>query len=319
MKKILFIYKHNRSFIERDIELLSKHFEVKSLFFTFKKMFSLPIQIYRSDIVFIWFTSYHAFITTLFTRLIRRPIIVVTGGYDVAGEKEIDYGLMLNPVYKRMVRYVLKRAKIILAVSEFNKREIEKYLGIKTAEVIYNSVDGSYFVPSGKKENIVISVGFITKENIKRKGLETFIRAAEKLQNVTFYLIGKAEQQAGEYLKSIAPSNVKFTGFVSNDELLKFYQKAKVYCQLSYYESYGMAPAEAMLCECIPIVTRRGALPEVVGDTGFYAEYGNVEETMNAIQMAIKSKKGKKAKERIIKRFSSEMREKKLKEIVEKI
>jgi len=29
-----------------------------------------------------------------------------------------------------------------------------------------------------------------------------------------------------------------------------------------------MALAEAMCCECVPVVTKKGALPEVVGDTG---------------------------------------------------
>ena len=68
--------------------------------------------------------------------------------------------------------------------------------------------------------------------------------------------------------------HIEFTGFVTDDELLGWYQRAKVYCQLSYYESFGMAAAEAMLCECVPVVTRKGALPEVVGETGFYVEYG---------------------------------------------
>ena len=37
-------------------------------------------------------------------------------------------------------------------------------------------------------------------------------------------------------LKSIASGNVKFTGFVPDEELIKYYQKAKVYCQLLKYE-----------------------------------------------------------------------------------
>ena len=315
--KILYVYRHHRTFVKRDLELLSKHFEVKPFFFTLRKIFSLLIHIYRSDLVFIWFASYHAFVTTLFTRLVRRPVIVVTGGYDVAGEKEIKYGLMLNRMtLKRMVNFVLKHADKILAVSEFNKKEIEKYLGITKAEVIYNSVDSEKFYPEGKKQDIVLTVGFISWENIKRKGFETFVKAAKYLPEVQFVLIGNASDDSINHLQSIASSNVKFTGYVSDEKLLAYYQSAKVYCQLSYYESYGMAPAEAMLCQCVPVVVNRGALPEVVGDTGFYAPYGDEKETAEAIKKALQSKSGKKARERIIKLFPSELREKKLREIV---
>lgn len=317
--KVLYVYQHKRSFVFRDLELLSKHFDVKPFFFTFKKILNLTLELLRSDVVFIWFGSYHAFFVTLFTRIIRRPVIVVTGGYDVAGEKEIAYGLMLNPMTKLMVRYVLKRAFKILAVSEFNKKEIVKHLGITNSEIIYNSINAEKFYPRGKKKNSVITVGFVNWRNIKRKGFETFVKAAKYLPEIKFILIGKASDDSIDYLKKIASSNVEFTGFVSDQELLSYYQSAKVYCQLSFYESFGMAPAEAMLCECVPVVARRGALPEVAGEAGFFVPYGDEKETAEAIKKALQSKLGQKARKRIVKLFSSEMRERKLKEAVEGI
>jgi glycosyltransferase involved in cell wall biosynthesis len=81
-----------------------------------------------------------------------------------------------------------------------------------------------------------------------------------------------------------------------------------------------VALGEAMLCECIPVVTDKGALPEVAGDTGFYTQYGNVSQTISAIEKAMESQdKGKQARKRIMENFSQECREKKLKEIVEGI
>ena len=69
--KILFVYKHNRSFVKRDLEILSKNFDVEPFFFTFKKILNLLISLRKSDVVFIWFASYHAFVTTLFTRFVK--------------------------------------------------------------------------------------------------------------------------------------------------------------------------------------------------------------------------------------------------------
>ena len=311
---ILYVYKHNRSFVRRDLDMLRKHFKVTPCYFSFINSFRLPVLVIESDVVFIWFASYHAFIATILAKMFSKKVIIVTGGYDVADEKEINYGLMRNALLKHVVKYILKNADRILAVSEFNKKEIEKYLGIKDAEVVYNSVDSEKFVPSGKKEKMVITVGFISWENVKRKGLETFVKAARYTPEAKFLVIGRALDNSIEHLKSISSENVEFTGFVSDEELLNYYQRAKVYCQLSYYESFGMAPAEAMLCGCIPVVTDRGALPEVVGDTGFYVPYGDEKATAEAIKKALEAPEeiGKKARERIVKLFSHRMREEKL-------
>jgi len=316
--RVLYLYKHKRSFVYRDFDFLKKYFTVKDGFFSLKKILFLPMWISKSDVVFIWFAGFHAFIGTIFARLFSKKVVVVTGGYDVAGEKEINYGLMLNPFLKLMVNFVLKRSNKILAVSHFNKKEIEKHLGIKeNVEMIYNSVDAEKYYPKGKKDNSIATVGFISWDNVKRKGLDTFVKAAKFLPDVKFLVVGNASDNSIDYLKSLADKNVSFTGFVSDDELLKIYQKAKVYCQLSYYESFGMTPAEAMLCECIPVVTKRGALPEVAGDTGAFAEYNNDKSTAIAIEKALKLKKGKEARERIKKLFPTESREKKLRETIE--
>lgn len=317
--RILYMYKHNRSFVEGDLSMLQRHFDVVPSYFNIRNLFFLPFLVCKSDVTFIWFASYHAFISTIFSKLFSKKVIVVTGGYDVACEKEINYGLLRNPLLKRMVKFVLKNADKILAVSEFNKREIQKYLGMNNAEVIYNGIDSGKLYPQGNKEILVITVGFISWENIKRKGLETFTKAAKYLPDTKFVVIGKAIDDSVNYLESIASGNVKFAGFVPNGELLKYYQKAKVYCQLSYYESFGMALAEAMLCECVPVVTGRGALPEVVGDTGFYAKYGDEKITADAIKKALNSQKGGKAKERIKENFSCGIREEKLVRLIEEI
>ena len=70
--------------------------------------------------------------------------------------------------------------------------------------------------------------------------------------------------------------------------------------------------AEGMLCGCVPVVTDRGAIPEVVGDTGFYVPYGDPEATAEAIKEALNSNKGKQARERIKKMFPIERREREL-------
>ena len=315
--KICFVYRNQSSFVKKDIELLEKHFCVRPFKFKFREIHKLLYLIRTYDVVFIWFASYHAFITTILAKISNRPVIIVTGGYDVAKEKEINYGLMQRTA-ACAVRYTLLRAKSILAVSKFNNDEVIRNTGIKTAKLVCNCVDSKIFFQDGVKKNIVLTVASVDeKMRIELKGIETFIKVANIFPDFKFIVIG-VTKNVKDYLEKIKNENVELLGFLSQDELLKYYRIAKVYCQLSYYESFGLALAEAILCECTPVATDRGAFPEVMGETGFYTEYGDVEKTAIAIEKAMKSKgNGKKARQRIMENFSPETREKKLKEIVE--
>jgi len=304
-------------FLERDAEILKKHFEIRTAptFNRKKPITSIP-SIFKilkgtlwADLTFSWFADTHAFLAVLFSKIFRKKSIVVVGGYDVAKVPEIGYGAMRNPLFAKVVKFVLNHADKLFAVSEFNRKEILKYTRNKNVTVVYNIIDCDKFSPSGQKENLVITVGFVKRGTIKRKGFETFIKAAKHLPKVEFALVGDCSDNSIESLKSIAPSNVAFK---DGKAPLEWYQKAKVYCQLSYYESFGVALAEAMASECVPVVTDRAALPEVVGDTGFYVPYGDPEATAEAIRKALDSEKGKGARERIERMFSRRVREKEL-------
>ena len=216
--RVLVVYKHeNSQFIKNDIEALKKHYDVVPFLFRFKKVFSLIHELRRCDVVFIWFCSYHAFVTALLT---RKPLVVVTGGYDVAGVKELQYGLMLNPVYKRMVRYVLLKAKRILAVSEFNKSEVKWHLDMNDAIVSYNSVDCERFKPDGEKTNVVLTVGAVNEANWLRKGIGRFVELAVfsehcRPANTQFIVVGKISDEMKERVESIQTDTpyLLFTGF----------------------------------------------------------------------------------------------------------
>jgi len=325
--KILFVYSALSPFVRRDLEILERHFYVKKMkvktFLVPRRggdplvFFKLVRGILWADIVYSWWANLNALFTALFCIFLRKKCIIVVGGYEVAYVPEMNYGALLTPKGRLKVKLILRHASKVLAVSKSNEREILRFTQPKRLKLVYNGVDTEKFKPSGAKEDSVITVGATSDSTIKKKRLDTFVKASAYLPDIRFILIGKYDRSI-ERLKKIASSNVMFTGYISDESLLHYYQKAKVYCQLSTQESFGVALAEAMSCCCVPVVTRTYALPEVVGDTGFYVPYNDPKATAEAVRKALKSDKGMKARERIRKYFSIKAREKKLiKEILD--
>jgi len=327
--KVLFVYLNLSSFVRRDLEILERHFDVKRLkieTFLVPRRGRNPLVFWRlfkgilwADIAYCWFANLNTFFAILFSVIFRKKSIVIVGGCDAAYVPEINYGVFTNCWSAMLAKFVYKHADRILVVDESLKKDILKNTGLKIGnkiKVVPTGYDYNKWMPSskGNKEDLVITVGAINWSNLKRKGFETFVKAAKYLSNVKFVLIGKLVDNSVRYLKSIASSNVDFPGFVSESELIRFYQRAKVYCQLSRYEGLPNALCEAMLCECIPVGTRYCGIPTAIGDTGFYVPYGDVKATVEAIKKALDSdsKRGDKARKRIKERFPLKRREKEL-------
>ncbi len=325
--KVLFVRPHKSSFIQKDFELLRRHFDVREVNFVLNRRnlkdtlitsFRMFMGVLWADVNYSWFADIHAFCAVRLTKLFKKKSIVVAGGYEVAKVPEIGYGLMLYPKTANMVKYVLDNADKILAVSEFNEKEILKYTKSNNVELVYNCVDYNEFKPEGIKENIAVIVGNPTNMTFKLKGIDTFVKASQAFHDVRFVVVGKYDIDIHDSLKKIS-SNIEFTGALSHEEVTAWLKKAKVYCQLSYRESFGMALAEAMCCECVPVVTNNSALREVVGSIGFYVPYGDPVATANVIKEALKSDKGKEARERIIQLFPTQKREVMLVNIINQI
>jgi len=321
--KIAYIYYDFSSFVRQDYEILSGYFDVtKVKYRTPKDILNIARAIFNSDLTYSWFASGHSFIAVLLSKMLKKRSIVVAGGYDVAFVPEMNYGQYTLGKEKRMYAdYALKNADVVLTVSEFTRGEVLARAKPRMLKVIYNGINTDKFVPGSKKDNLVMTVASGSKNVIKLKGIETFAKAAKHIPDVKFLVMGLSKKDKEILESKCHSSNLELCGYVSQEELIECYQKAKVYCQLSYRESFGVALAEAMACECIPIATNGSALQEVVGDTGFYVPYGNQEETVRTIIRAfeVPVEFKKKARERVESNFSSNNRERELVKIIDQV
>ncbi|MCK4223719.1 MAG: glycosyltransferase family 4 protein [candidate division Zixibacteria bacterium] len=314
------------SFIKKDIEILKKRHQVKVVRYSnISDAYTIWKGVRWCDLTFCWFGSIHAFFPILFSKVLAKKSIVVAGGYDVACLPEINYGLFCYWWKKWLPLFVFRWVDIILTVSKSNTAETLKNAKVNAAKVrlVYHGFDSdkskSLFPP--EERPLVLTVGNVSKSTLAKKGLELFVKTSRLLPEVEFILVGRWMDDSIGYLRTIASSNMKFIGEVDQDQLFGIMSKAKVYAQVSRHESFGCALAEAMLCECIPVVSNATALPEVVGDCGFFLTEQSPEKLAALISKALNSDSqlGKRARERIKMHFPLEKREKALLQVVEQL
>ncbi len=317
-EKILLFHKVNRSFIEKDYQILSEKYNIKKIMINFKNiknslnLIKAFIYIFNYSIVFFWFASPIFLPFVILSKILGKKRIVVAGGYDVAYAKykTYKYGLRNRLFQKYIVSLILNNSTAVFPVSNYTKKEVLSFSKPKNIKTIYNGINIENFnkIKGIEKENIVITVASDIGNQYYKKGLGTFVDIAKKMPKTKFFLIGKCNTKhklVKRILKS-KPKNLTLLDFINQDVLIKLYSKAKVYAQLSLHESFGLALAEAMLCECVPVIANTSALPEVVGKVGYTIKYNDVEESIKKITEALNSSKErqKQARERIIKNFS---------------
>ena len=297
-------------FVRNDIPILEELGSVRFLRYRGRRdLPRLMLALTRADVVVCWFVLGYAFTSVALGRILGTPTVLVAGGWDVAMVPEIGYGAMLSPRRARLTQYALRRATRVLSVSHALATEVARWVD-REVSVVPLGVDTAHFRPGDRKSRQVVTVGGIDNEvRYRRKGIEVLFAAASRLPTIPFLLVGANAPEWQRHLESSAPPNVRVLGRLDEEALLNRYQHSSVYAQLSAYESFGLALAEAMACGCVPVVSSRGAMPEVVGDAGQVVPFADIDATVRAIEAALSdSAGGARARERMLSHYSLDAR-----------
>lgn len=324
--KILFVHRGLETYVAKDLSILSEVYETRAIHFTgFRDVYKIFMGVIWCNLTFSWFGSLHAFWAVIFSKILKKKSIVVSGGDEVVRIPELSYG-MLSYWWKAWCpRVIFRLCDIILCVSEYNMLETSTNLNIKKSKIklLYHGFDSEHFKkdPKIEKKDIVVAIGYVNEEYCRRKNYEIIAKTAEKIPNNSFVLIGRiVDKQVLSRLTKISNS-LEFKGQISEQLLIQLLSQAKVYIHLSNHEAFGCSIAEAMLCECIPVVSDCAAIPEVVGDTGFYVRDFESNNVANKILEAMSQPKnrGLRARERIEALFPLQKRKTQLLQIVKSL
>tara|TARA_B100000965_G_scaffold406824_1_gene449214 strand:+ start:8732 stop:9787 length:1056 start_codon:yes stop_codon:yes gene_type:complete len=150
----------------------------------------------------------------------------------------------------------------------------------------------------------LLFIGWLTKSTIYRKSLITTLEAVaecifQRDINIQLVIAGRTAdgvEMLKQVIKELSISDhVSISLDISQEEKDSLYMSSDLMVSPSYMEGFGNASLEAMSFGCPVVVSRYGASPEVVGDTGFIINSIDSNSIANALsdyhKLTIKERK----------------------------
>lgn len=206
----------------------------------------------------------------------------------------------------------LKKVEAVITISETSKKDIVRLLDIPEEKIhpihlapsrqfkrmpknalIHIDVSEKYKLP----ERFVLYVGDVNYNKNVKNLIIAFSKTRENDKEISLVLVGKAFRddipETKEILELITnlglQKQIIITGFVPEDDLIKMYNLATVYCQPSFYEGFGLPVLEAMASGTPVAAARTQALVEIAEDKAQFFNPKDPEDMMKVLSGIIDS------------------------------
>jgi glycosyltransferase involved in cell wall biosynthesis len=322
----------NRPWIKQDFEIL-KELGFDVLFIESENLLRNLKKIISCHLLFEWF----AYPDIVFlAKSFRRKVILNAIGHEVAYYPDFQYGLPLKLHLRPFIALGLKHADKVIAISNESARWAE-WWGKKHVEIIYEGIDTEKFQPLNvdkpRNERIILTVANLEKDIIVRKNLVTLIRAmklvAEKMDDVRLLIVGEKLDGYPQLRLLVEELNLKehvtFTGKISDEELVYYYNICDVFVMPSLQEGFPTVCCEALSCGKPVITSNRPSMNEIFTPNNvLFINPSNYEEIAEAIIKVLKDPElakrlGELGRKLVIENFSREARKKRLNYLIHKV
>lgn len=208
----------------------------------------------------------------------------------------------IYPWYRELFELFETQNQKYVSISDNQRRDAPDLPYLAT---VYNGTDVDLFTFSEEHDEYLLFAGRITPE----KGVKEAIQIARESEHRLLIIGPVSSAHQGyfdQYIKPELDDQILYLGRMDQDQLPKYYQKAKaVLTPIQWEEPFGLTSIEAMACGAPVISLHRGAAPEIIvdGKTGFVVN--SVSEMIEAVGKVDKIKR-KDCRDHVAKNFSVE-------------
>lgn len=208
--------------------------------------------------------------------------------YHYATESQIRSKVLYRPILSvleyqlRKYDYVIaQRPDFFITNSSNTRKRIQKFYR-RDADVIYPPVEVERFQPTHpiQKNDYYLLVSRL----IPYKNIDLAIKAFNQLE-LKLKIVGEGFMRSA--LESIANDNIEFVGFVSNEELVKYYQAARAFIITTSEEDFGITAVESIAAGTPVIALDQGGISETVtnGINGILFEEESPQGLIDAVNL----------------------------------
>lgn len=213
------------------------------------------------------------FVAVILQKVFHLPAVVSLHAAEASAFPDIQFGDLLHRRRTRINRWVIKHAKTVTTLTNFQRDEVVKNLQIRRPVVVMHrgvDVNRFYFERARDlKEPITfLSVGYLNAI----KDPETLLRAFYKIHmevDSVLIIVGR-DYTAGAVMRLAVElgisHKIEYAGYVNHDNMNGFYRRADVLLHTARYESQGMVIAEAMAAGVLVVGTKVGLLSDLSGE-----------------------------------------------------
>ncbi len=182
-----------------------------------------------------------------------------------------------------------RRARTVITVSEFSKREIERYIGIPAGRIrtIPHGMDEGSSRGSDNRAPVVLYVGSLFQRRRVDRLIQAFDLVADQVASARLEIVGENRTNPHFDFDALRrqcrhADRIAIRSYVDDATLEALFEQASVFAFLSEYEGFGLTPLEALARGVPPIVLDTPVARETCGAGARYLAPSASNETIAA-------------------------------------
>lgn len=266
------------------------------------------IELVENDFDIIHYPYFSPFFLTIRANKKVKTVVTIHDLIPVIYPEHYPSGIK-GAIRFQIQKMLVKKADAIITVSETSKKDIVRFLGI-TAEKIFVTYEaageifqklqnGDWRLEITKKyrlpKRFVLYVGDINYN----KNIPALAEAC-KIINVPLIIVGREAANLEKMdlshpelshivnHKSLIINYSVRLGYVPDEDLVKIFNLATVYCQPSFYEGFGLPVVQAFACGTPVVAAKTQALVEVADDAALFVDPKDHQDIAKGLSRVLK-------------------------------